>query len=588
MHPVLISIANIKAGVRMKASSHAFALVGYLPIPKYGQDCPAEIKAVLTARIFHFSLDIIFEKMKQAEKSGARMSDSHGNIRIIHTPLVSYIADYPEQRLIACVSGNASPLSTATQNDFGDETAHPRRTRTFTLSRIFDTCAQLDPITELAAFTATCRDRELNGVHQPFWRDWGAADPSVFLTPDALHAWHKMFFDHPLRWVMNIVGPKEFDQRLGVLQPRVGIRSWPHGVSKLKQLTGREHRELEKLVIAVAGDQLPDDVMSSIRALIDFIFQAQNIIFYKESIHALQEALREFHHYKWPIVLNHGRIGKNGRIGHFNIPKLELMQGVADSVSLLGAPYQWTSDVTERCHITHVKTPYRLSNRRNFHAQCVRYMDRIEKTRLFSLYTRLAGNGMSLLNEMVVEARMMASNYPEATWLSHVLPDEQALGNGVKRIPDYFSKERSHISADHAVAILLNTRPHATMSIDAAAAHFHLTDLQPALGDYFNNLTYSQRNGSRRSGADCTLPFTQIQIWYNFRLQRRSSQDPRICLPPQTIQALPPTPSMPFGRANTVIINDIDVGVHTSQSQDGSKCYWSKLAFFCLAVVNRL
>lgn len=302
----------------------------------------------------------------------------------------------------------------------------------------------------------------------------------------------------------------------------------------------------------------------------DFIFQAQNLVFYEESVHALQEALQEFHHFKWPIVTEGGRIGKNGRIGHFNIPKLELMQGVPDSVKLLGAPYQWTSDVTERCHITHVKTPYRHSNRRDFHSQCVRYMDRIEKTRLFSLYTRLAG-GVSLLNEMVVEARTMASNYPEAMWLSHILPDEQLVGGTIKGIPDYFTKERSHISTDHAVAILLNACPHATITIDAAAEQFNLPDLRPALRDYIDQLTYSQCNGTRRSSPGSTLPFDHIKVWYNFRLQQRSSQDPNVILPPQTVQALPPTATMRFGRANTVIINDSDVGVHTSQSQDSSK-----------------
>jgi hypothetical protein len=51
----------------------------------------------------------------------------------------------------------------------------------------------------------------LNGVHQPFWGNWGNADPSIFLTPDALHVWHKFFFDHPLKWIINIMGGEELD-----------------------------------------------------------------------------------------------------------------------------------------------------------------------------------------------------------------------------------------------------------------------------------------------------------------------------------------------------------------------------------------
>ncbi|KAG1749362.1 hypothetical protein EDB19DRAFT_1904877 [Suillus lakei] len=35
MHPLLILLANIHAGIHMKTTSHAFALVAYLPIPKF-------------------------------------------------------------------------------------------------------------------------------------------------------------------------------------------------------------------------------------------------------------------------------------------------------------------------------------------------------------------------------------------------------------------------------------------------------------------------------------------------------------------------------------------------------------------------
>ncbi len=35
MHPLLLSIANIDAGVRMKATSRAFALIAYLPVVQF-------------------------------------------------------------------------------------------------------------------------------------------------------------------------------------------------------------------------------------------------------------------------------------------------------------------------------------------------------------------------------------------------------------------------------------------------------------------------------------------------------------------------------------------------------------------------
>ena len=48
MHPVLLSLANIKAGVRLKATAHAFALAAYLPIPKF-LNVSAQVQATLAA-----------------------------------------------------------------------------------------------------------------------------------------------------------------------------------------------------------------------------------------------------------------------------------------------------------------------------------------------------------------------------------------------------------------------------------------------------------------------------------------------------------------------------------------------------------
>jgi hypothetical protein len=73
----------------------------------------------------------------------------------------------------------------------------------------------------------------------------------------------------------------------------------------------------------------------------------------------------------------------------------------------MGSAYQWTSDVTERCHITHAKTPYHHSNHHDFHKQCCQFLDRDEKRRFFHLYILLKDNQVSLLNEMQREASAM-------------------------------------------------------------------------------------------------------------------------------------------------------------------------------------
>jgi hypothetical protein len=194
-------------------------------------------------------------------------------------------------------------------------------------------------------FLKACACCHLNGVFEPFWQDWGLADPSLFLTPDALHQWHKFFYDHPLKWVIKIMTGQELDFRLSVLQPCVDVRHWGNGISTLKQCTGCEHQSIEMQLVAVAAGAVPMDVLCAVRSIVDFIFQAQGLHHCNETLHALTEALREFHHYKNAIIAAGGWTGRKGVIPHFRILKLEMMQHVVRSIRATGAAYQWTSDI---------------------------------------------------------------------------------------------------------------------------------------------------------------------------------------------------------------------------------------------------
>lgn len=552
MHPLLLSLANIHAAVRMKATSHAFALAAYLPIPKFLNVSPA-VQSVLSARVYHFAVSIVMQNLKTADLHGEVMSDPNGNLRVVHTPLVAWIADYPEQLLIAGVSSRNSPISTATAEQFGNPEPSPPRLRQQTLDAIQEACRACDPC-DIASFHKVCLTLRLNGVVHPFWADWGNTCPSSFLTPDALHQWHKFFFDHCVQWMINIMGSAELDRRFSVLQPRIGTRHWPNGVTTLKQTGGKEHREFERLLPAIAAGAVHPHVLRALRAITEFIFLAQRAFHYEETLHALNEALREFHHYKVSIIAAGGRRGKNGCLDHFQIPKLELAHHVVRSVRAMGAPYQWTSDITERCHITHVKTPYRLSNHRGFHEQCCRFLDRQEKQRFFRLFTSLQAARSALISEIEQEEGLMQFYRTQSSQSSDSPIDEQytTVPGPSKSL---FENPRARISPDNNCALLVTLRPHfPDLSIDDACRTLAINDLRPALGDYFSGRSYTNRNGRRLAALDCRLPFSSLHAWNRFRIQRRSAQNPRTFSPPQTVQAIPPSTSLPFGRANTVLL----------------------------------
>lgn len=121
-----------------------------------------------------------------------------------------------------------------------------------------------------------------------------------------------------------------------------------------------------------------------------------------------------------------------------------------------------------------------------------------------------------------------------------------------------FSNTRSQISQDLSTAISVNVLPHRRhCSVVEIARDFHLPDFHGALGDFsVLQQTHSQRRGRRRSDINTILPFSHIDVWLNFKLQQRSTQDPSILLPVRTVQALPPTAELPYRHCNTVLINN--------------------------------
>ena len=99
---------------------------------------------------------------------------------VIHIPLVSWIANYPEQLLLACSAGKQSAVLTASSAGMGDSSPHPPCTQDYTLYHIVEACTTVDPM-DIPTFYQICQTLSLNGVHIPFWKDWGNADPSICL-----------------------------------------------------------------------------------------------------------------------------------------------------------------------------------------------------------------------------------------------------------------------------------------------------------------------------------------------------------------------------------------------------------------------
>ena len=381
-HPLLISTTALDLDFRMKATNHAFLLLALLPIPKF---INKDDQKVLQPRMFHSCLDIILEPLKKAAEIGTMMRDPLGSVRYCYTPLAAYIVDTPEAAMLAGVAGKTSHVTMAYYKEFGDAFCHEARTSSTTLKQLRTLEASIDPW-DLQAYLKEAKKFRLNGVHRPFWRDWALSDPSVFLTPEPLHHWHRMFWDHDAQWCIKAVGAAELDFRYSILQPRTGFQHFHNGISQLKQVTGRDHRDIQRYIIPIIADAVSKKFLIAIRALADFRYLAQCPELDDTVCSRIKDALAEFHDHKQVILSESIR---TGRKANWHIPKLEFLQSVAPSICANGVPMQWSADVTEHAHITEVKDPARASNNQSYELQICRFLDRAEKCRLFDLSTSI-------------------------------------------------------------------------------------------------------------------------------------------------------------------------------------------------------
>ena len=586
-HPLLLSLANIDMDFRSKASHHAYVLLALLPVPKFLVR-KQKLRGVLEARLIHECLDIVLDPLKKAAKIGVMMSDPLGNVRYCFTPLAAYIVDTPEAALMACVGGKTSSVTMASYRQFGDPFRHEPRTSSTTLAQLSAIESETDPwnLTEYIKEAAKFR---LSGVHRPFWRDWPLSDPSTFLTPEPLHHWHKFFWDHDVKWCVRVVSSAEIDYRFSLLHPHTGYRRFSDGISTLKQVTGRDHREIQRYLIAVIAGAVPPRFLIAIRALMDFRYLAQALVIDEDTCLKVEAALSEFHDHKDSILTAKARCGKGNKpIDNWYIPKLEFFQSVGPEIRANGAPSQWSADLTEHAHITEIKEPARSTNNQNYEAQICRHLDRRDKCQRFDLATSVRDASVDFRDHTIPDDHLDTHDgnpyiNTQGSRPPHTLSTTASLLTQIKPVSSLSSKPRAIRNYFQEAEYLRYTddpkvlRPFRTFANTTTAFHltrdarfkrrsihdiardFGLVDLRCAIADYLHRITNGvsvHSIGGRRTAVEgCYLPFDQLDVWTEVRLQSKAYHCNEEILPPQTVNAAPQSEAWPFGQCDTVVVN---------------------------------
>lgn len=97
------------------------------------------------------------------------------------------------------------------------------------------------------------------------------------------------------------MGKDEFDRRLAAIQPRRGARRWGNGISGLKQVTGREYRELERLSIQ-GDDEVTQAMFDAFRFITDYILTAQEEFFPPKTLELFLHQITTFPNHKQDLL----------------------------------------------------------------------------------------------------------------------------------------------------------------------------------------------------------------------------------------------------------------------------------------------
>ncbi|KAG1820808.1 hypothetical protein DFJ58DRAFT_673237, partial [Suillus subalutaceus] len=502
-HPLLISLANINPSVRAKGSLHAYIPLALLPVAKFVHRSK-HMRGVLADHLLHQCIDLVVEPLKQAACLGIMMSDPQGFSRYCFTPLVAYVADTPEELVIACATMNSSPVTMATCKDFGDPIRHPPRNGSSTLANITAIIASISP-SDLGHSARA----EAEALRIRYYL-------STVLT------------DHDRLWCTLVVGSQEIDFR-------------------------RDHRNVQCYIIGVIAGAAPADFVSTIHALAEFRYLAQAPHFTDKQVVELDRCFKAFHRLKHSIVDAGAHWGKRGEDKPWAIPKLELLQGVIPSIYSHGTVMQWSADPTEHAHIRVVKEPLRAGNNHDYDAQVCRHLDRRDRVEHFDLALQMRAQEDREGHE--------SDEDNEGGLAHHFVKDYFACAHDLinsvhPQAPRPYQTFSTLINAYH-----LNDHPTLTkMTVDKASEHFSLPDLCPAVSDHLDqddaHVDHFVIGGRRRAHPGCPLPFERIQIWC---MQSKSFHDPEHLEPSQALHVEPPSNSWPYGRYDSVIVSTGDM-----------------------------
>jgi hypothetical protein len=356
-------------------------LVAYLPVTKL--ECFTEKqRPTVGYQLFHQCMESLLEPLKTLGREGVDMTCADGWVRRVYPILAAYVADFPEQCLVACCLESHCPRCLVQPKERGSPAwSHPRNHK-----KTVDILRQQAEGLKPKGFV----NQGLRRVH-PFWANLPHTDIFRCFTPDILHQLHKgVFKDHFVKWSTAATngGSNEVDRRFKSMTRHPSLRHFKKGISLVSQWTGNEFKNMEKIFVGVIADAADDRVIRAVRAVVDFISYARFEVHTEESLEKMDKA--------WSAIHENKKIFMELDIREsFNIPKFHSLIHYISSIRSHGTLDGYNTESPESLHMYFTKAAFAAGNKRDHTPQMTTWMSRHDACQRYKTFLRWAkGKGL--------------------------------------------------------------------------------------------------------------------------------------------------------------------------------------------------
>ncbi|ETW85213.1 hypothetical protein HETIRDRAFT_414303 [Heterobasidion irregulare TC 32-1] len=330
-YPLYGSIGNVHNHVR-GAHRNALVLISFLAVPKTEQKYSnSALFRKFQRQLFHSSLSAILQCLKLVMTTPEVTRCWDGHYRRVIYGLGLYIADYPEQVLLACIVQGWCPICTTPAKE-------------------------LDGPLIVADLI-------------PFTNDFPRTDIHQLISPDLLHQIIKgCWKDHLVTWVCDYLilthgktrGHEimdDIDRRIEAVPTFSGLRHFHQG-RDFKQWTGDDSKALMKVYLPAIAGHVPQQMVKTLAAFLEVCYLVRRDEIDRATLAQIEDALAR--------LRQHRQIFKaTGVCDDFCLPRQHALEHYVRHIQRFGAPNGLCSSITESKHIKAVKEPWRSSNQNN-------------------------------------------------------------------------------------------------------------------------------------------------------------------------------------------------------------------------------